>query len=38
VQRGYIDASIELTLDEWQRRPLWQRSVEGLARLANGFL
>jgi len=38
VQRGYVDASIELTLDEWQRRPLWQRSVEGLARLANGFL
>jgi cardiolipin synthase len=38
VQRGYIDASIELMLDEWQRRPLWQRSVEGLARLANGFL
>ncbi|HEY0231143.1 MAG TPA: cardiolipin synthase [Dokdonella sp.] len=38
VQRGYIDASIELTQEAWQRRPLWQRSVEGLARLANGFL
>jgi cardiolipin synthase len=38
LQRGYIGDSIELTLEEWQRRPLWQRSVEGLARLANGFL
>ncbi|MEP7042999.1 MAG: cardiolipin synthase [Dokdonella sp.] len=38
VQRGYIEASSELKLEEWQRRPMWQRSVEGLARLANGFL
>lgn len=38
LQDDYIRDSSELTLDDWRKRPLWHRSLEGLARLANGFL
>ena len=38
IEADYLAHSRMLTLEQWQRRPAWRRSLEGLARLADSFM
>lgn len=38
IQEGYFAHSQLLTAEEWSRRPLLSRTVQGVARLADSFL
>ena len=38
IEADYLAHAQELTLEQWRRRPAWQRSLEGLARLADSFM
>ena len=38
IEADYLAHSEMLALEQWQRRPSWQRSLEGLSRLADSFM
>jgi cardiolipin synthase len=38
IQDGYFANSRRLTAEEWSRRPLFSRTIQGVARLADSFL
>ncbi|MBB3342272.1 cardiolipin synthase [Luteimonas sp. RC10] len=38
IEAGYLADATPVTLEDWQRRPAWRRSLEGIARLADSFL
>jgi cardiolipin synthase len=38
IQEGYLANSVQLTAEEWSRRPLAARTLQGVARLADSFL
>jgi cardiolipin synthase len=38
IQEGYFAHSVLLTVEEWSRRPLAARTLQGIARLADSFL
>lgn len=38
VEADYLDASEDLTLEKWNRRPAWRSSREGIARLADSLM
>lgn len=38
IEEDYLLHSEQLSLEQWQRRPAWKRSLEGLARLADSFM
>jgi cardiolipin synthase len=38
IQEGYFAHSALLTAEEWGRRPLASRTMQGVARLADSFL
>ena len=38
IQRGYLDASDQLGLEDWRRRPALRKLLENIARLLNSLL
>ncbi|GAB3510689.1 cardiolipin synthase [Pseudoxanthomonas daejeonensis] len=38
IETDYLAHSQMLSLEQWQRRPSWRRSLEGLSRLADSFM
>ena len=38
IESDYLAHATPVTLEDWNRRPAWRRSVEGIARLADSFL
>ncbi|WP_372016885.1 cardiolipin synthase [Pseudoxanthomonas sp. 10H] len=38
IEADYLAHSEMVTLEQWQRRPAWKRSLEGLSRLADSFM
>lgn len=38
IEADYLAHATPVTLDDWNRRPHWRRSLEGIARLADSFL
>lgn len=38
IEAGYLEQADHLSLEQWQQRPRFKRSLEGIARLADSFL
>ncbi|MEN1944093.1 cardiolipin synthase [Luteimonas sp. MJ293] len=38
IEAGYLDDAVHLSLEQWQQRPRFKRSLEAIARLADSFL
>ncbi|UNK42820.1 cardiolipin synthase [Luteimonas sp. S4-F44] len=38
IEASYLADATPVTLEDWQQRPAWRRSLEGIARLADSFL